>query len=64
MANQLAQSVQQLKTMIEQAKAQSAASRDAAILNSKIMFDAEKKEVRLQTFLLTVTEGPCFNKIL
>ncbi|XP_071792176.1 deformed epidermal autoregulatory factor 1 homolog [Asterias amurensis] len=48
MANQLAQSVQQLKTMIEQAKAQSAASRDAAILNSKIMFDAEKKEALSQ----------------
>ncbi|XP_022107343.1 deformed epidermal autoregulatory factor 1 homolog [Acanthaster planci] len=44
MANQLAQNVQQLKTLIEQAKAHSQASKETAVLHTKIMLDAEKKE--------------------
>ncbi|XP_038049013.1 deformed epidermal autoregulatory factor 1 homolog [Patiria miniata] len=51
MANQMAQSVQQLKTMIEQAKAQSQTNKDNAILHTKIVLDAEKKEALSQARL-------------
>ena len=52
MANQLAQNIQQLKTLIEQAKAHSQASKETAVLHTKIMLDAEKKEVKQRTLAI------------
>ena len=41
----LSQQVQQLKVMLDQAKAQSLAARDSAVAQAKMQFEAEKKEV-------------------
>ena len=45
MANSLMNTAQQLKGMIEHAKLQSEAARDAAITQVKLQAEAEKKEV-------------------
>ena len=45
MANSLLNTAQQLKGMIEHAKLQSEAARDAAITQVKLQAEAEKKEV-------------------
>ncbi|XP_078000209.1 deformed epidermal autoregulatory factor 1 homolog isoform X2 [Glandiceps talaboti] len=51
MANSLIQQAQQLKAMIEQAKAQSQAAKDAAIAQAKLQFETEKKEALTQSRL-------------
>ncbi len=53
MAMTLLQQVQQLKVMIDQAKAQSMAAKDACIAQAKIQFEAEKKEVS-QIFIFII----------
>ena len=45
MANSLLNTAQQLKGMIEHAKLQAEAARDAAITQVKLQAEAEKKEV-------------------
>lgn len=53
MANSLLNTAQQLKGMIEHAKLQAEAAKDAAITQVKLQAEAEKKEVSKQeTFLV------------
>lgn len=52
MANSLLNTAQQLKGMIEHAKLQAEAAKDAAITQVKLQAEAEKKEVSEQETLL------------
>ena len=45
MINSLITTAQQLKTMVEQARLQSEAARDAAVAQAKLQAETEKKEV-------------------
>ena len=45
MVNSLLSTAQQLKSMIDHAKVQSEAAKDAAIAQAKLQAEAEKKEV-------------------
>lgn len=47
MVNSLLNTAQQLKGMIEHAKLQAEAAKDAAITQVKLQAEAEKKEVRI-----------------
>ncbi|XP_070581008.1 deformed epidermal autoregulatory factor 1 homolog isoform X2 [Ptychodera flava] len=51
MANSLIQQAQQLKAMIEQAKAQAQAAKDAAVAQAKLQYETEKKEALTQSRL-------------
>lgn len=52
MVNSLLNTAQQLKGMIEHAKLQAEAAKDAAITQVKLQAEAEKKEVSIATFTL------------
>lgn len=54
MVNSLLNTAQQLKGMIEHAKLQAEASKDAAITQVKLQAEAEKKEVGTIGFLLNL----------
>ena len=49
MVNSLLNTAQQLKGMIEHAKIQAEAAKDAAVTQVKLQAEAEKKEVQLKT---------------
>ena len=57
MVNSLLNTAQQLKGMIEHAKLQADASKDAAIAQVKLQAEAEKKEVSTTGFLLNILYG-------
>ena len=57
MVNSLLNTAQQLKGMIEHAKLQADASKDAAIAQVKLQAEAEKKEVSTIGFLLNILYG-------
>lgn len=46
MINSLISTAQQLKAMVEQAKLQAEAAKDAAVAQAKLQAESEKKEVR------------------
>ena len=56
MANSLLNTAQQLKGMIEHAKLQAEAAKDAAITQVKLQAEAEKKEVSEQRTLLLLLQ--------